>query len=113
MGATASINYAASKKYKPCEPIEVKFNKVVKYDDGDEKPFKGWNNTINSMLSEIQCAVTATVFFQMTFNLLQRNSHSHFLQLQYEFWKEGPRTSYSLMPITYEMAMYQTTMPNR
>ena len=41
MGATASINYAASKKYKPSEPIEVKFNKVVKYDDGDEKPFRG------------------------------------------------------------------------
>ena len=42
MGATASINYAATKKYKPSEPIEVKFNKVVKYDDGDEKPFRGW-----------------------------------------------------------------------
>ncbi|XP_028391220.1 uncharacterized protein LOC114516059 [Dendronephthya gigantea] len=39
MGATASINYAAAKKYKPSEPIEVKFDKVVKYDDGDEKPF--------------------------------------------------------------------------
>ena len=42
MGATASINYAASKKYKPSEPIEVKFDKVVKYDDGEEKPFRGW-----------------------------------------------------------------------
>ena len=40
MGATASIN-ATSKKYKPSEPIEVKFNHVVKYDDGDVKPFKG------------------------------------------------------------------------
>lgn len=39
MGATASIN-AASKKYKPSEPIEVKFHNVVKYDDGDEKAFK-------------------------------------------------------------------------
>ena len=42
MGATASINYAATRKYKPSEPIEVKFDKVVKYDDGDEKPFRGW-----------------------------------------------------------------------
>ena len=40
MGAVASIN-AASKKYKPSEPIEVKFHNVVKYDDGDEKAFKG------------------------------------------------------------------------
>ena len=40
MGVAASIN-AASKKYKPSEPIEVKFHNVVKYDDGDEKAFKG------------------------------------------------------------------------
>lgn len=39
MGATASIN-ATSKKYKPSEPIEVKFHNVVKYDDGDEKKCK-------------------------------------------------------------------------
>lgn len=41
MGATASINYTTSRKYKPTEPIEVKFDSVVKYDDGEEKPFKG------------------------------------------------------------------------
>ena len=40
MGATASVN-ATSKKYKTNEPIEVKFHSVVKYDDGDERPFKG------------------------------------------------------------------------